>query len=130
MLHIYYCWCVDDHSLSPYQTRAKWLSWLLRKSRPFGFFIWAPGALDLHLWSQNGNTFSFLYHHPHMCKVWALSLLQFLKYKGGGKKFALGPLGPLTFVLGAKMEVSIHPCHMPHKCAKFTMPHKCAKFGP
>ena len=69
------CGCVDDHYLSPYQTRATWLPWLLRKSRHFVFFIWAPGALDLHLWGQNGNIFSFLYHAPHMCKVWALSLL-------------------------------------------------------
>ena len=124
MLHIYYCWCVDDQYLSPYQTRAKWLPWLLRKSGPliltnmgplgphtsaygvylplwvYGssilitipnqsqvaalvakkkqalcIFILAPGALDLHLWGQNGNTFLFLYHAPHMCKVWALSLL-------------------------------------------------------
>ena len=72
---IYHCGCMDHQYLSPYQTRAKWLPWLLRKSRPFVFFIWAPGALDLHLWGQNGNTFSFLYHAPHMCKVWDLSLL-------------------------------------------------------
>ena len=172
MGQIYHCGCVNDQYLSPYQTRAKWLPWLLRKRRPFIFiyrplgpiyfniwgiftivgvwmiityhhskpepigclgcwekagplyfnigpwgpnssnygaylplwvcgwslpitipnqshvaalvakkkqalciFIWAPGALDLHLWGQNGNTFSFLYHAPHMCKVWALSLL-------------------------------------------------------
>ena len=34
---IYHCGCVDDHYLSPYQTRATWLPWLLRKSRPFVF---------------------------------------------------------------------------------------------
>ena len=37
----------------------------------------------------------------------------------GAKKFKLGPLGPLDFVLGAKMVVGFHPCNMPHKCAKF-----------
>ena len=41
------------------------------------------------------------------------------KVQGGAKKFELGPLGPLTFVLGAKMVVGFHPCNMPHKCAKF-----------
>ena len=75
MVFIYHCGCMDHQYLSPYQTRAKWLPWLLRKSRPFVSFKWAPGALDLHLWGQNGNTFSFLYHAPHLCKVWALSLL-------------------------------------------------------
>ena len=34
---IYHCGCVDDHCLSPYQTRATWLPWLLRKSTPFVF---------------------------------------------------------------------------------------------
>ena len=53
-----------------------------------------------------------------MCKVWALRLLHFLRYRGA-KKFELGPLGPMTFVLGAKMVVGFHPCNMPHKCAKF-----------
>ena len=44
MLHIYYCWCVDDHYLSPYQTRANWLPWLLRKAGPLYFNIgpWGP----------------------------------------------------------------------------------------
>ena len=53
-----------------------------------------------------------------MCKVWALRLLYFLRYRGA-KKFIVGPLGPLTFVLGAKMAVGFHPCNMPHRCAKF-----------
>ena len=167
MLHIYYCWCVDDQYLSPYQTRAKWLHWLLRKSGPliltymgpwgphtsaFGvylplwvygssilitipnqsqvaalvakkkqalsIFIWAPGALDLHLWGQNGNTFSFLYQ-PHTCvKFGPWAYFSFWSTRGA-KKFALGPLGPLTFILGAKMAVSFHPCNKLHKYAKF-----------
>ena len=53
-----------------------------------------------------------------MCKVWTLRLLYFLRYRGA-KKFELGPLGPLAFVLGAKMVVGFHPCNMPHKCGKF-----------
>ena len=69
MLHIYFCWCVDDQYLSPYQTRAKWLPWLLRKSRPF----------------------VFLY----------------------------GPLGPLTFICGAKMVIHFNSCIMPNTCVKF-----------
>ena len=65
-----------------------------KKKRALDILIWAPGALDLHLWGQNGNTFSFLYHAPHMCKVWALSLLEFLKYKGGKEIYIRPPGAP------------------------------------
>ena len=34
-------------------------------------------------------------------------------------KFKLGPLGPLTFVLGAQKIGGFHPCNILHKCAKF-----------
>ena len=63
-----------------------------KKKQALFIFIWATGALDLHWWGQNGNTFSFLYHAPYMCKVWALSLLQFLKFKGG-KEICIKPPG-------------------------------------
>ena len=33
MLHVYYCGCVEDQYLSPYQTRAECLPWLLRKKQ-------------------------------------------------------------------------------------------------
>ena len=62
MVFIYHCGCMDHQYLSPYQTRAKWLHWLLRKSGPFVFFIWAPGALDLHLWGQ-------MVIHFHSCII-------------------------------------------------------------
>ena len=49
MLHIYHCGCVDDQYLSPYQTRANWLPWLLRKSGPLILIFWAPGAHILQI---------------------------------------------------------------------------------
>ena len=69
MVFIYHCGCMDHQYLSPYQTRAKWLPWLLRKSRPF--------------------------------------------------VFSYGPLGPLTFICGAKMAIHFHSCIMPHTCVNF-----------
>ena len=50
MGQIYHCGCVNDQYLSPYQTRAFWLPWLLRKSRPF-LFIYRPlGPIYFHIW--------------------------------------------------------------------------------
>ena len=118
MLHIYYYWCVDDQYLSPYQTRATWLPWLLRKSRPFVFLYGPLGPLT----SICGAKMVIHFHScimPHTCvKFGPWAYFSFWSTRGA-KKFALGPLGPLTFVLGAKMAVSFHPCNMPHKCAKF-----------
>ena len=47
MGHIYHCGFVDDDYLSPYLTRAKWFSRLLRKSRAL-----ALGPLSYNFWSQ------------------------------------------------------------------------------
>ena len=75
MMHIYHCWCVDDQYLSAYQTRAKWLPCLLRNIRPFVFYMEPLGPLTFICGAKLVSTFSFLYHAPHMCKVWYLRLL-------------------------------------------------------
>ena len=103
MLHIYYCWCVDDQYLSPYQTRAKWLPWLLRKSRPFVFLYGSLGPLTFIC----GAKMVIHFHScimPHTCvKFGPWAYFSFWSTRGA-KKFALGPLGPLTFVLGPKWQ--------------------------
>ena len=118
MVFIYHCGCMDHQYLSPYQTRAKWLPWLLRKSRPFVFLYGPLGPLTFIC----GAKMVIHFHScimPHTCvKFGPWAYFSFWSTRGA-KKFALGPLGPLTFVLGAKMAVSFHPCNMPHKCAKF-----------
>ena len=63
---IYHCWCVDDQYLSPYQTRAKWLPWLLRRSRNF-IFIYRPlGPIYFNIWgifTIVGVWMIITYHH-------------------------------------------------------------------
>ena len=101
MLHIYYCWCVDDHYLSPYQTRAKWLPWLLRKSRPFVFLYRPLGPLTFICGAEMVIHFHFCIM-PHTCvKFGSWAYFSFWSTRGA-KKFALGPWGPWPSFLGPK----------------------------
>ena len=63
---IYHCGCVDDHYLSPYQTRATWLPWLLRKSRPFVFKYRPLGPIYFNIcciFTIVGVWMIITYHH-------------------------------------------------------------------
>ena len=72
MGHVYQCGYVDDQYLSPYWTRANWISWWLRKSRSF-IFKYGPlgptsfnilGMLTIvNLWVIN------TYHKPNQSHV-------------------------------------------------------------
>ena len=46
----YHCECVDNQCLSPYRTKAKWLLWMLRKSRSFIFQNMPLGPTFFNIW--------------------------------------------------------------------------------
>ena len=118
MLHIYYCWCVDDQYLSPYQTRAKWLPWLLRKSGPLILTYMAPGAhiLQPMVFIYHCGCMDHQYLSPYQTRA---KWLPWLLRKSRPFVFLYGPLGLLTFICGAKMVIHFHSCIMPHTCVKF-----------
>ena len=118
MGHIYHYGGVDDHYLSPYQTRANWLPWLLRKCRPF-IFEYRPLPAPIL------QTMGLIYHcgcvddhylSPYQTRA---TWLPWLLRKSRPFVFLYGPLGPLTFICGAKMVIHFHSCIMPHTCVKF-----------
>ena len=95
---------MDHQYLSPYQTRAKWLPWLLRKSRPFVFLYGPLGPLTFIC----GAKMVIHFHScimPHTCvKFGPWAYFSFWSTRGGPRKFALGPLGPLTSFWGPKWQ--------------------------
>ena len=114
---IYHCGCVDDHYLSPYQTRATWLPWLLRKSRPFVFKYRPLGPIYFSIWclfTIVGVWIINTYHHTKPEPSGCLGCSE-----KAGPLYLYGPLGPLTFICGAKMVIHFHSCIMPHTCVKF-----------
>ena len=166
MGQIYHCGCVNDQYLSPYQTRAKWLPWLLRKSRPFIFIYRPQGPIYFNIWgifTIVGVWMIITYHHTTPEPIGCLGCWE----KAGPLYFNIGPLGPnssnygaylplwvcgwslpitipnqshvaalvakkkqalcilyrpmgpLTFICGAKMVIHFHSCIIPHTCVKF-----------
>ena len=95
MGQIYHCGCVNDQYLSPYQTRAKWLPWLLRKSRPF-IFIYRPlGPIYFNIWgifTIVGVWMIITYHHTKPEPIGCLGCWE----KAGPLYFNIGPWGPHT----------------------------------
>ena len=166
MGQIYHCGWVNDQYLSPYQTRAKWLPWLLRKRRPFIFIyrplgpiyfnIWGiftivgvwmiityhhskpepigclgcwekagPLYFNIGPWGPNSSNYGFIYHcgcvddHYLLPYQTRATWLPWLLRKSRPFVFLYGPLGPLTFICGAKMVIHFHSCIMPHTCVMF-----------
>ena len=95
MGQIYHCGCVNDQYLSPYQTRVKWLPWLLRKSRPF-IFIYSPlGPIYFNIWgifTIVGVWMIITYHHIKPEPIDCLGCWE----KAGPLYLNIGPWGPYT----------------------------------
>ena len=96
MGHIYHCGCVDDQYISPYQTRARWLLWLLSKSRPFISKYRPLGPTYFNIWSIFTIVDVWMintYHHTKPESRWLLWLLR------KSRPFILlyRPLGPTYF---------------------------------
>ena len=88
MGQFYHCGCLNDQYLSPYQTRAKWLPCLLRKSRPFIF-----GPIYYNIWgifTILGVLMIITYHHTKPEPIGCLGCLE----KAGPLYFNIGPCGP------------------------------------
>ena len=104
MGQIYHCGCVNDQYLSPYQTRAKWLPWLLRKSRPF-IFIYRPlGPIYFNIWgifTIVGVWMIITYHHTKPEPIGCLGCWE----KAGPLYFNIGPWGPHTSNYGAYLPL-------------------------
>ena len=102
--HIYHCGGVDDHYLSPYQTRATWLPWLLRKSRPFVFKYRPLGPVYFNIWgifTIVGVWRIITYHHTKPEPIGCLGRWE----KSGPLYFNIGPLGPHTSNYGAYLPL-------------------------
>ena len=104
MGQIYHCGCVNDQYLSPYQTRAKWLPWLLRKSRPF-IFIYRPlGPIYFNIWgifTIVGVWMIITYHHTKPEPIGCLGCWE----KAGPLYFDIGPWGSHTSNYGAYLPL-------------------------
>ena len=111
---IYHCGCVDDHYLSPYQTRAKWLPWLLRKSRPFVFKYRPLGPIYFNICC----IFTIVgcvndhYLSPYQTRA---NWLPWLLRKSRPFVFKYRPLGPIYFnicciftIVGVWMIITYH----------------------
>ena len=100
MGQIYHCGCVNDQYLSPFQTRATWLPWLLRKSRPFIFIYRSLGPIYFNIWgifTIVGVWMIITYHHTKSEPIGCLGCWE----KAGPLYFNIGPWGPHTSNYGA-----------------------------
>ena len=106
MGQIYHCGCLNDQYLSPYQTRGKWLPWLLRKSRPF-IFVYRPlGPIYFNIWgifTIMGVWMIITYHHTKPEPIGCLGCWE----KAGPLYFNIGPWGPHTSNYGAFTIVGV-----------------------
>ena len=113
MGYIYHCGCVDDEYISPYQTRAKWLPWLLRKKT-------APLYSNIGPWGPHTSTYGA--NLPlWMCK-WSIpitipnqSQVAAVVAKSRPFIFIYRPLGPIYFniwgiftIVGVWMIITYH----------------------
>ena len=85
-------------------TRAKWLPWLLRKSRPF-IFIYRPlGPIYFNIWgifTIVGVWMIITYHHTKPEASGCLGCWE----KAGPSYFNIGPWGPRTSNYGAYLPL-------------------------
>ena len=104
--------CINDQYLSPYQTRAKWLPWLLRKSRPF-IFIYRPlGPIYFNIWgifTIVGVWMIITYHHTKPEPIGCLGCWE----KAGPLYFNIGPWDPHTSNYGAYLPLWVWGWSLP-----------------
>ena len=89
-----------------YQTRAKWLPWLLRKSRPFIFIYRLLGSIYFNIWgifTIVGVWMIITYHHTKPEPIGCLGCWE----KAGPLYFNIGPWGPHTSNYGAYLELQV-----------------------
>ena len=104
----------DDEYISPYQTRAKWLPWLLRKKQPLYIQIKALGA---HILQHMGKIYhcgcvNDQYLSPYQTRA---KWLPWLLRKSRPFTFIYMPLGPIYFniwgiftIVGVWMIITYH----------------------
>ena len=101
--HVYHCGCVDYQYLSPYSTRVKLLSYLLRKRGPVVFKYRPLGSTPFNLW--------VIFTIVDVCIIKIAKLLPWL-LRLGGRQIQVGPLGVLDFPFGDQNCYRLHTSNM------------------
>ena len=133
MGHIYHCGCADDQYLSPYWTRTKWLSWLLRKSGAFILKYRPLEQTSFNIW----GIFTIVY-------VWMINTYYYTKQepcdflgcyeKAGSLYLDMGPWGPHPLTYDASLPLWMCGWSIPitiliqSQIAAFVAKKKCALY--